>query len=33
VPLAYKGSLKLSVIVNEAGVVQTLANVVHALSG
>jgi hypothetical protein len=33
VPLAYKRSLKLSVTVNEAGVVQTVANVVHAVSG
>lgn len=32
-PLTFKRSLKLSVVVNETGVVQIVANVVHASSG
>jgi hypothetical protein len=32
-PLTFKTSLKLSVTVNESGVVQIVANVVHASSG
>jgi len=32
-PLTFKRSLKLSVTVNETGVVQIVANVVHASSG
>ena len=32
-PLTFKRSLKLSVVVNEPGVVQIVANVVHASSG
>ncbi len=32
-PLTFKRSLKLSVAVNETGVVQIVANVVHASSG
>jgi len=32
-PLTFKRSLKLSVTVNETGVVQTVANVVHGSSG
>jgi hypothetical protein len=33
VPLTFKRSLKLSVVVNETGVVQIVGNVVHASSG